>query len=199
MHKEGSGLVLYSLKKSAKARNNLILYEDITLELCGELKINNNYSELFNQINECIILEKTGDFSSLKSNSLDSFDDIVNSINSILINNSISFKKAKTLINIILFYCEFYSHNKKYENVISLCTINESLCFNIGNKKALNSTWNYLGIAHIKLNNIDSSISVFKKYFDNLINEGNEKEDFIFPIGYNKCCQLKMIINYIMN
>lgn len=192
LHKEDSSLVLYSLKKSAKARNNLTLYEDITLELCGELKINNNYGELFNQINECIILEKTGDFSSLKSNSLDSFEDIINSINSILLNNSISFKKAKTLIKIILFYCEFYSHDTKFDNVISLCTINESLCLNIGNKKALYSTWNYLGIAHIKLNNIDLSISVFKKYFDNLINEGNKKEDFIFPIqGIIKCCQLK--------
>ena len=62
LHKEDSSLVLYSLKKSAKARNNLTLFEDITLELCGELKINNNYGELFNQINECIILEKPETF-----------------------------------------------------------------------------------------------------------------------------------------
>ena len=70
--------------------------------------------------------------------------------------------------------------------------LNESLCLNIGSKKSLHYTWNYLGISLIKLNDIDKASKVFKKYFDSLIINGNEKEDFIQPLeGIIKCCQLK--------
>ena len=192
LHDKLSKLLLYSLKKSAKSRSNILLYKEITLELCDLHKKNKEYKDFLNQINECIILEKDEDFSLIKTSSLKSFADIMNTINSILLNNSISFNKAKVLIRLILNYCEFYLYKKEFENIISLCNLNESLCLNIGSKKSLHSTWNYLGVSLIKLNDMDKASKVFKKYFDSLIINGNDKEDFIQPIeGIIKCCQLK--------
>jgi hypothetical protein len=118
--------------------------------------------------------------------------DIKKRVTEILSNTNISIKNAKNLSKLLSKYVEYFFIIKKYNEVIEISKLAESLAIRINDNDSLIFNWPMCGASSLILNQTDLAEDYYSKMFKLLLKLKAKKEDFIHPVeGILYCCKIK--------
>ena len=184
-------VTLSNHRKSAIANGEYQLASEISRTLAINFKSKDTIDKMHRYVIDSLLIEG-GMYDRLKYSEKETpaFDQVLSIIKNLLSNTNISYLKAKNLSYCISRLIEVYFIKEKYENVIDLGIIGESLNKRIGDNRGLYIIWYHCGTSFLYLENIKEAETNFKLHFETLIKTGSDKKYFISPLeGILYCCK----------